>query len=119
LTSFLDVLERYRSRPGILTQVFVWSVVFQGIIVVMNYLLFLGMGVDISWSLCLSLIPLISALAMVPISINGLGLREWSYVVLFTPWGVEAPEALAISLTFFLVVAFVSLLGGFFYLRDH
>ncbi|WP_459931349.1 lysylphosphatidylglycerol synthase transmembrane domain-containing protein [Desulfosporosinus burensis] len=119
LTGFLNVLDRYRSRPGMLTKVFCWSVVFQGIIVVMNYLLFQGMGVDVSWSSCLSLIPLISALAMVPISINGLGLREWSYVVLFTPWGVEAPVALAVSLTFFLVVMLVSLLGGFFYLRDH
>lgn len=119
LTSFLEVLEGYRSRPGMLTKVFIWSVVFQGIIVVMNYFLFLGMGVDISWSLSLSLIPLISALAMVPISINGLGLREWSYVFLFTPWGVDAPVALAVSLTFFLVVMFVSLLGGFFYLKEH
>lgn len=118
LTSFLNVLARYRSRPGMLIKVFGWSVIFQGIIVVMNYLLFQGMGVDVSWSLCLSLIPLISALAMVPISINGLGLREWSYVVLFTPWGVDAAAALAVSLTFFIVVMFVSLLGGFFYLTN-
>lgn len=116
LGSFLNVLIRYRSRPGMLIKVFGCSVVFQGIIVAMNCLLFRGMGVDVSWSLCLSLIPLISALAMVPISINGLGLREWSYVVLFTPWGVDAAVALAVSLTFFIVVMFVSLLGGFLYL---
>ncbi|GAB6171762.1 hypothetical protein JCM15765_12400 [Paradesulfitobacterium aromaticivorans] len=51
VAAFLEVLGSYRFRPGMLVGVFGWSVVFQGIIVVMNYLLFQGLGVHDSWPL--------------------------------------------------------------------
>ncbi|OIQ60949.1 hypothetical protein MOTE_04780 [Moorella thermoacetica] len=61
---------------------------------------------------------MISALAMVPFSINGLGLREWSYITLFAPFGVGAAPSLAVSLIFFLVVMAVSLAGGVLYVLE-
>lgn len=118
LNRFVDIMGRYRYRPGRLLQVILWSTVFQGIVILINYVLFRGMGIPVSLVTCTILVPLISALAMVPFSINGLGLREWSYITLFAPFGVEAAPSLAVSLSFFLVVMVVSLLGGVLYVLE-
>jgi len=113
-----ETLARYRRRPGMLLRVILWSTVFQGTVILINYALFMGMEVPVSLAACAVLVPLISALAMLPLSINGLGLREWSYVTLFASLGVDTAASLAVSLTFFLVVLLVSLAGGVLYVLE-
>ncbi|MDN5326459.1 MAG: glycosyltransferase 2 family protein [Moorella sp. (in: firmicutes)] len=118
LNQMVDIMGRYSSNPGRLLQVILWSVVFQGIVILINYVLFRGMGIPVKLVTCMLVVPLISALAMVPFSINGLGLREWSYITLFAPFGVGAAPSLAVSLIFFLVVMAVSLAGGVLYVLE-
>ncbi|TDA67479.1 MAG: flippase-like domain-containing protein [Clostridia bacterium] len=118
LSGFLEILGRYRERPRRLAVVILWSIVFQGLVVLINFVLLRGLGVPVSLGACMTVIPLTSALAMVPLSINGLGLREWSYVALLAPFGVDAATAVAASLSFFVVVTLVSLIGGACYLLE-
>jgi uncharacterized membrane protein YbhN (UPF0104 family) len=53
-----------------------------------------------------------SVLAMVPIGINGYGLREGTYIVLLRPLGFTASAAVAVSVLFALFVSVFSLIGG-------
>jgi uncharacterized membrane protein YbhN (UPF0104 family) len=57
-------------------------------------------------------IPIISALQMLPVSISGFGVREGAYVFFFSAYGVSSTEAIAASLAFWILVALVSLSGG-------
>ncbi len=59
--------------------------------------------------------PLISLLSMMPITVNGFGLREGAFVALFGLFGVPAEASLAWSITVYLTVAAVSLVGGVMY----
>ena len=57
-----------------------------------------------------------STFAAIPISLNGLGLREGAYIVLLGTIGVGPAQGVAFGLLFFLVVALDSLLGGLAFL---
>ena len=55
---------------------------------------------------------------MIPVSLNGLGVREASYVLFFQSIGVPEGIALSVSLLFFFLVTISSLIGGLFWLME-
>lgn len=62
----------------------------------------------------------VSVMSNVPISINGLGLREQLHAALFAPLGVPKEVAVAISLLLFAHALVISMAGGFLWFRtDH
>ncbi|MBM3134178.1 MAG: UPF0104 family protein, partial [Chloroflexi bacterium] len=61
--------------------------------------------------------PLIAFVLVVPISVNGIGLKEVAFVFFFGLVGVERGAALSISLLFHLIIVLASLPGGLLWLR--
>jgi len=57
-------------------------------------------------------VPLIVVLSMIPVSINGIGLRESGYVFFFTKVGVSAESAMAMSLVFLALTLVLGMVGG-------
>jgi len=64
------------------------------------------------WDL-LYVIPAISVAAMLPLGINGYGLREGAYVLLLGIYQVPASTAFIASLLFAFLVSLCSLYGGY------
>jgi uncharacterized membrane protein YbhN (UPF0104 family) len=60
-------------------------------------------------------VPLISLAGMLPISVNGLGIREALYLLLFGRIGVPADAAVSMALLYFAVTLAASLPGGVVY----
>ncbi len=60
-------------------------------------------------------VPIINVISMIPVSLNGLGVRENSYVLLFSRVGLSGELALAMSLLSFFIIFAYSLLGGLFF----
>ena len=58
-----------------------------------------------------------SLLSNIPISVNGLGLREQLHAILLAPLGVPREAAVAISLLIFAHLLVSSLLGLLFWFR--
>lgn len=65
---------------------------------------------------CLLVVPLANIAQSVPISVAGWGVRESFFVTAFGVVGVAAPEALAVSIVFGLLVIVSSLPGGVLWL---
>ncbi len=63
-------------------------------------------------------VPIINVISMIPLSLNGLGVRENSYVILFARAGVPGEVAMAMSLLSFFIVFVYSLAGGIFFMID-
>jgi uncharacterized membrane protein YbhN (UPF0104 family) len=61
-------------------------------------------------------IPLVTLLTMLPISVNGVGVREGSLVLLLAPVGVSEAGAVALGIVWFAMLAAASVLGGVVYL---
>ena len=64
------------------------------------------------------LLPIIWLITMVPITINGLGLREGAFIFLFTEIGMAKEMAMAISILFLLQTIIQGIIGGLFFLFE-
>jgi len=60
-------------------------------------------------------VPLISLAGMLPISVNGLGIREALYLLLFGRVGVPPDAAVSMAFLYFAVTLAASLPGGIVY----
>lgn len=72
--------------------------------------------IDIPYSFCIILYPLVGTFSALPISLSGLGLREGGYVFLFQFIGVGSEKGVAFGLLLFVIIALDSLIGGFLFL---
>ena len=70
----------------------------------------------VPWSYCFIFGPLVNIMAAVPVSLNGLGVREGGYVYFLAHIGVSQDSAVAFALTWFAVVMLAGVVGGFVYL---
>ncbi|TGE34588.1 lysylphosphatidylglycerol synthase transmembrane domain-containing protein [Desulfosporosinus sp. Sb-LF] len=108
---------RVKEHPLSIFKAFVWSVIFQICIVGTNHALFQGLSlnmVDVFKSIYV--IPATSVASMLPLGINGYGLREGAYVMLLTPFGVPKAGAFSSSVLFAFLVSICSLWGGWIWL---
>lgn len=116
---FLSHGHALRDQKKMVITVLFLSVLFQLAVVAVNYAIFRGLHVDLlSWWDLVFIIPAISAIAMVPLGINGYGIREGAYVLLLASYGVAGSVALAASLLFAVLVSFCSLYGGILWLAN-
>ena len=112
----LGVVRSFRaytsSRSG-LAWVFVLSVLaqFAGNVFVV-WALGEALGIPVPLSFHMVAIPLITLITLLPISINGIGVREGGFVYFYAKVGVAGDAAVALSLAYTLVLAVFSMLGG-------
>ena len=59
---------------------------------------------------------MVSVLTLLPISVNGMGVREGATILLLQPLGVSQTSAMTLAFLWFAVYICVSLLGGLAYL---
>jgi uncharacterized membrane protein YbhN (UPF0104 family) len=64
-------------------------------------------------------VPMVSLLTLLPISVNGMGVREEAMVLFLAPVGIAEGTALTLSVLWFAVHGSVSLMGGAVYLLGH
>jgi glycosyltransferase 2 family protein len=104
--------RRYGLRVGAA------SLLLLGLSAFALYLAGRAIDVDLGLTACLLLTPPIVAIAVLPISLAGWGLREGAVVVGFGFAGIAQADALAASLLFGLLLAVVSLPGGVLWLMS-
>jgi uncharacterized membrane protein YbhN (UPF0104 family) len=74
-----------------------------------------GIGIHLPLPFYFATLPLIGLITLVPVSFNGIGVREGAFVYFFGLKGIEAEPALGLGLLFFSVQVVLSLLGGVAY----
>jgi len=100
----------YSKKPGLKLLSISLLVHFLSILTVLC--LSKGMGLDIEFKGIILIIPLVTLLMMIPISIAGWGVREGAMIVGLGFLGVEAESAFALSLIFGFISLLVSVPGG-------
>jgi len=122
-TSRFDRLHRllravavYVRYPKLLLGTGVLSVFVQGANVVIVWVIGDAMGLHVPASYYWIFVPMVTLLTMLPLSLNGMGIREWSTVLFLAPLGVGQNEALCLSILWFTVFTAASLIGGLVYL---
>ncbi|MHB0867594.1 MAG: lysylphosphatidylglycerol synthase transmembrane domain-containing protein [Thermoleophilia bacterium] len=118
LKSFYYALHEFRRKPGTLAAVLAVALVYQVLHVLSIWVLAVALGIDVSLLYYFLFIPVVMAVGTIPVSLNGIGIREGAWVLLFQQVGVATEQALAMSLLSFGVLTATSLAGGVFYLFD-
>lgn len=118
LKDFYMSVNQFRDQKKTMAAVLALSIVYQALYVVSVNLLALSLDIHLPVAFYFLFIPIVLAVGMVPLSLNGLGVREGAWVLLFTQAGVPAAEALSMSVLNTLMITAVSMVGGIFYLMD-
>jgi uncharacterized membrane protein YbhN (UPF0104 family) len=116
VSRLFDDLHGFRNQGGALLAAFVASTVVQISRIYVHYLVGLALGVRIAAGYYFLFVPILAALISLPISLNGLGVREGAAVVLFGMAGLTKEQAFAVPFVTYLVSVVISLLGGLIFL---
>jgi len=114
----MDAFQRYRRHHRALGQALILSVLLQALIIVTYYLIAASLHLGVPLAYFFLYVPLITVVAMLPVSVAGLGVREGGVVYFFAKVGVEPAIALSMSLVWFSLSLAVSGLGGLTFLLD-
>jgi uncharacterized protein (TIRG00374 family) len=116
LDRMYDSLHAFTAHKAILWQCFALSSICQTLAILGAYLLALAIGLKLALVYFFMILPMIWIITMIPLSINGLGLREGAFVFFFTKVGVSDSTALLLSFLNFSQMIVLGLIGGIIYL---
>jgi hypothetical protein len=105
----------YSESRGALRKTIVMSFAFQILSIIVGYIISLALNLHIPPLYFFLFIPVISVVTMIPVSLNGIGIREASYIYFFTKVGTSGAEAFSMSLLTCALLVFTSLIGGAIY----
>jgi len=88
------------------------SLAFHLLQILLHQVMAAGFGIQIPWPVLLVTIPVINILSSLPISWNGLGVRENAYLLFLAPLFISREHALAFGVLWLLAVAISSIIGG-------
>ena len=116
IKEFYRAFKTYKSKRKIMIVGIGYSVLLQLFVIVINYFIAKGLSLPIPFFALFAYIPLITVISLIPITINGLGLREAAYIFFFSSFNIAKSEAFSISLLFFVASVIASCAGGIAFL---
>ncbi|MEO1583124.1 MAG: lysylphosphatidylglycerol synthase transmembrane domain-containing protein [Planctomycetota bacterium] len=102
----------YRGRWAVLARTIAISLLMIGNVVLMHWLIGRALGLELSMTVYFFAIPLATIVMLVPVSINGIGIREGIFALLLGAYGVGEADAVALSLLAFATFLTHGVLGG-------
>lgn len=116
LTSIGEAMSMYKGKPQAIYRGLGLSLILQINVVTFYWALGQSLGLPVSYSSFFVIAPIAIFVMMMPISINGIGVREAIFIFLLSQWGVANSTALALAwLEYGIFLAF-GLIGGLVYM---
>ena len=118
LRQFLETIPLYFSTKSGTGKVVLLSMCLQLIIVSWSWVVANSLGYALPFGVLLVTMPPILIFTMLPLSINGIGVRETAYVFFLDPFGISATEAITLSLVSYSIFAALRMLSGILFFFD-
>ncbi|MBI2566140.1 MAG: flippase-like domain-containing protein [Candidatus Schekmanbacteria bacterium] len=112
LQSVADGLEVFRAQPRVLAKAMFWAVVLQLNVILYYALIGAAVGISPVRVAYFIVVPLVLILLMLPVSINGIGLRDVLFWHLLAPFGVPRDGAVALAWVDLALYLGIGLIGG-------
>jgi uncharacterized protein (TIRG00374 family) len=103
------------KKGSVLFKVFGMAIVFQILGILELYILGLALDIPVEVGYYFIFIPVIFVVTLLPISLAGFGVREASFLYLFTRVGATEVQSISLSLLMFLQVLILAVIGGIVY----
>jgi uncharacterized membrane protein YbhN (UPF0104 family) len=106
-----------RFRAYLKTYQTVWTVVWVSLVFQMLTILIYFLGaqafeLEITFQSLMAVVPLVTLATLLPLSLNGIGIREGGFVILFDVLGYSAESALILSISIYILTLVLSLVGA-------
>jgi uncharacterized membrane protein YbhN (UPF0104 family) len=111
-------LQVYRQSYRALLQAFVLSLCVVVLTALTQWAVSEALGLGIGLFYFMLFNPLIAFVLLVPLSVNGIGLKEAAFVFFLGLVGVPQASAFSLSIIFHFIIVLSSLPGGFVWFRE-
>ncbi|HUY25832.1 MAG TPA: lysylphosphatidylglycerol synthase transmembrane domain-containing protein [Candidatus Binataceae bacterium] len=102
------IVMPYLHRPATMLPAAGLSLILQISLAICQWMLARGLGLATPVAIFMLCVPIANVFASLPLTLNGLGIRETAYLMLFGMAGVRHDDAIALGLLWFLA----TMLGG-------
>jgi uncharacterized membrane protein YbhN (UPF0104 family) len=109
-------LRGFRAQRRLLIELFGIATVTQVSRIGVHVLVARALSLHVALPYFFLFVPLLAVIVSLPISLNGIGVREGAGIVLFGLVGVSRTQAFSLQFTTYLVAVAISLLGGLIFL---
>jgi len=106
------IVAPYLHHPAALVPSIALSIVLQITLALGQYILAAGFGLTVPLSLFILCVPIANVFASLPLTLNGLGIRETANLLLFGMAGMRKEDAIALGLLWFAVTMVGGLTGS-------
>ncbi|MCZ6593911.1 MAG: lysylphosphatidylglycerol synthase transmembrane domain-containing protein [Bacteroidetes bacterium] len=107
-----------RAFPRLLLLLFGLAIVFQATRTTTSYFFAQSVDIDVSFIYFFIIIPIVTVLSMLPFSIAGIGVPQYSSVYLFELVGVDMESVLGFSIVIYVARILITLPGLYFFYRE-
>jgi len=112
IKKFYRAFKIYKNQKKTIIIGVSYSILIQVVVIIINYFIAKGLSIPVPLFGLLAYIPIITVISLIPITINGLGLREAAYVYFFSYFNITEAGAMSLSLVFFFTSVIASCAGG-------
>jgi glycosyltransferase 2 family protein len=119
LARLTATLERFRQSPSALAGCFSGAVVVQTVLVGFYLAIAHSMRIPVGFGQLAVIVPISFIVQMLPVSMNGFGVREATFGFYFTRLGLPLESALLVSFVGAALIMLFSLSGGLVYFSRH
>ena len=116
LDKFATTFARYRGRYFVLAMAFLVSLLHQTMMLCLHFFASRAVGIDLNFTTVAFFAILVSLLTLLPVSVNGIGLREGGFAYLLGTVGIPLHTALSFSLVVYALLILMAAGGGIAFL---
>ncbi|HKQ06020.1 MAG TPA: lysylphosphatidylglycerol synthase transmembrane domain-containing protein [Blastocatellia bacterium] len=112
----LEAISELRHHRRMVISTLALSVLVRAVWSLGCYIVALALGLPLSFATVFAFMSLVDLVRMLPVSIGGIGVREWLLVALFAGVGLSREQALAFALLAFAPIYCNAIAGGIIYI---
>ena len=116
ISQIVEALSIFSGKSKLLWGTFGLSVLLQINVVTFYFVIACSLGFEMPYSAFFIIVPVATFAMMLPVSINGIGIRETVFIFLLGIWGVDEASALAFAWIEFGLILCLGLIGGGIYM---
>ncbi len=110
---FYDALALYRKDRMSTVIAALLTLVFWASVILLAYAVTWVLGIDVSFGYIALMMPMVTLVEIIPISVSGIGTREAAVIFFFSAVKIGNAEAVAFSITYLIVGTYLTALVGF------
>jgi len=116
LSNVYNTLASFKKYKVVLIEVMIFSFLLQFTVILNWYLAAMALGINLTLTSFIFIVPVVAVIAMIPISIGGIGLRENSLAFIMVAMGVNNEKAALCSLIILFMLIIMGGVGGIIYI---